>query len=310
MTKTKCLGNMIVGICIVISGLYLLKYCWSQDSLIYRNILTLFLVSLIPLYGALMIIAAIPTYFEEQKMLKEKQAKEEEERIRKEENRKFNKELQRQQQEEAKERREARQREKDLKKERERLQKEKDEKKRMELQSYTDSKLQLLLQTAHRLNNTEEHSYIGKELYRRYNALVDSIKNCENDDEIKNIKDKLDILEPILDEYNEYESILRERERQREEYEYQLQQAIEEYHENERRKWKEEQREFEYRERLRDMEKTNKEFRNSVATTFNNINNTLSNMEKESKRTNLNPYDRQKLKDAVRTVQSEMKKYK
>lgn len=310
MTKTRCLGNMIIGACITVAGFELLKYCWAQDDIKYRNVLTLLLVLCIPLYGALLIIAAIPTYFEEQKMLKEKQAKEEEERIRKEENRKFNKELQKQQQEEAKERREAQQREKALKEERERLQKEEDEKKRIELQSYTDSKLQLLLQTAHRLNNTDEHSYIGKELYRRYNAFVDSIKDCENDNEIKNIKDKLDILEPILDEYNEYESILRERERQREEYEYQLQQAIEEYHENERRKWKEEQREFEYYERLRDMEKTNKEFRNSVTTTFNNINNTLSNMEKESKRTNLNPYDRQKLKDAVRTVQSEMNKYK
>ena len=309
MTKTRCLGNMIIGVCITVAGFELLKYCWTQDDIKYRNVLTLLLVLCIPLYGALMIIAAIPTYLEEQRMLKEKQAKEEEERIRREENKKRNEEIRIQQQRDAKERREAKQREKELKKERERLQKEKDEKKRIELQGYTESKLQILLQTAHRLNNTEEHSYIGKELYRRYNVLVDTIKDCENDDEIKNIKDKLDILESILDEYNEYESILRERERQREEYEYQLQQAIEEYHENERRKWREEQREFEYRERLRDMEKTNKEFRNSITTTFNNINNTLSAMEKEAKRTNLNPYDRQKLKDAVRTVQNEMKKY-
>jgi hypothetical protein len=256
-----------------------------------------------------MIIVAIPAYLEEQKMLKEKQAKEEEERIKAEEDRKQKEKEKMEMDKRRKERDEEIKREMDKRREQQRLQEEKKTRRKEELKDYTELKLQLLLQTAHRLNNIEEHSYIGEEVYRRYNALVDSIKDCENDDEIKNIKDKLDILEPILDEYNEYESILRERERQREEYEYQLQQAIEEYHENERRKWKEEQREFEYHERLRDMEKTNKEFRNSVTTTFNNINNTLSAMEKESKRTNLNPYDRQKLKDAVRTVQSEMNKY-
>ena len=178
------------------------------------------------------------------------------------------------------------------------------------LKNCTDDVLCTLLNSAHIINDINEHLIIGEIVTERHNNLLEEIKSCTDETTIEAIKNSLVTLNSILVIYNSYERNRQYQEQLRKEQEEdEYRQRMEEFdRQREEREQYYAKLEQQQEERRRIQEET--KFKKDMANTLNNINNRLTSIEKSSSSTILNPYERERLRDATNIIRNELGKYK
>ena len=185
------------------------------------------------------------------------------------------------------------------------------------LKNCTDDVLQTLLNGAHTTNNVDEHLVIGEIATERYNNVLEEIKNCTDETTIEALKNKLTTLTLTIALYNNYESNRQYQKRLKEEREQEEhRQSMEEFNRcmaEQGQRFDELSRQIresrlQYEEQRRQAAETR--YRNDMANTLNNINNRLTNIERNSSSTILNPYERERLRDATNIIRNELGRYK